>query len=61
MAVTRTETTTYDCDGPACSESTESPTNWISVDCLWADVATQTRFMEKHFHEEACLEAHLDT
>ena len=61
MAVTRTETTTWNCDGPTCSETTEEPTNWISVTCLQADVTTQARFMDKHFHNETCLEDHLAT
>lgn len=62
--MTRTEQTTvsWDCDGPACTESTNAPLGWVAIGAISAvDEAQLNRLHDKHFHSEACLIAYLNT
>ena len=54
---------TYDCDGPACTETSVDGSGWVFTSIgMGMDAvsgALTTKYHGKHFHNEACLEAHV--
>ena len=53
------------CDGPACTEETTTPQDWITMATLNEASQTPTqsiidRFDDTAFHNETCMQAYLD-
>lgn len=60
MSINKVETVTWSCDASGCSESTESPSDWLMLSAVNpSDEVFEASYNGKHFHNISCLTAFL--